>query len=416
MLKRFQRRFVAITMALVLVVSAVAFAALGVLTYSNLRSSVDQTLDNALNYGGSYTELPYLGGSDSRGNWLPSHSVTVTWDGSIYADSGQSTQMSAELLQSAVSAALTQLDANGYAKGRISSSSLYFKVQPGKLGYRVAFVDGSSFESSVHRLGLTLAGAWVLLMLALFAITVFLSRYAAKPVAEAWANQQRFIADASHELKTPLTVILADTAILVQDPDKTVGEQGKWLEGISSEAERMRHLTEDLLALAQADAKQDEPPSLCRVDLSQLTQRAVLQFEAAAFERGLMIEEDIEPQVEVMGLPDKLEGMLKTLLENACKYGAGYGQPIGVSLKRQHGSAVLAVRNGGEPIPAQDLPHVFERFYRSDRSRAQSGESASFGLGLAIAKATAELCKGGIAAESGEDGTVFTVTLPLARS
>lgn len=415
MLKRFQRRFVAITMALVALVSVVAFAALGVLTYDNLKSTVDQTLDSALDHGGSYSELPYLGGGDVRGNWLPSHSVTVTWNGAIYADSDQNTQMNAELLQSAVSAALAQVDANGNAAGRISSTQLYFKVQPSKLGYRVAFVDGSSFEASVHRMGLALAGAWLLLMLALLAVTVYLSRYVTRPVVQAWENQQRFIADASHELKTPLTAILADASILAREPDKTVREQQMWLDGISSEAERMRRLTEDMLSLAQADAGQEVAPAMVRVDLSQLVERACLQFEPAAFERGLVIEDGIEPGIEVMGSADKLEGMVKTLLENACKYGAGSGTPVTVGLRRQHGSALLSVGNGGDPIPPEDLPHVFERFYRSDKSRVQDGESLSFGLGLAIAKSTAELHKGSIKAESGAGGTVFSVSLPLAR-
>ena len=415
MLKRFQRRFVAITMALVALVSVVAFAALGALTYDNLKSTVDQTLDSALDHGGSYSELPYLGGGDVRGNWLPSHSVPVTWNGAIYADSDQNTQMNAELLQSAVSAALAQVDANGNAAGRISSTQLYFKVQPSKLGYRVAFVDGSSFEASVHRMGLALAGAWLLLMLALLAVTVFLSRYVTRPVVQAWENQQRFIADASHELKTPLTAILADASILAREPDKTVREQQMWLDGISSEAERMRRLTEDMLSLAQADAGQEAAPAMVRVDLSQLVERACLQFEPAAFERGLVIEDGIEPGIEVMGSADKLEGMVKTLLENACKYGAGSGTPVTVGLRRQHGSALLSVGNGGDPIPPEDLPHVFERFYRSDKSRVQDGESLSFGLGLAIAKSTAELHKGSIEAESGAGGTVFSVSLPLAR-
>ena len=323
--------------------------------------------------------------------------------------------MNAELLQSAVSAALAQVDASGKAAGRISSTQLYFKVQPSKLGYRVAFVDGSSFEASVHRMGLALAGAWLLLMLALLAVTVFLSRYVTRPVVQAWENQQRFIADASHELKTPLTAILADASILAREPDKTVREQQMWLDGISSEAERMRRLTEDMLSLAQADAGQEGAPAMVRVDLSQLVERACLQFEPAAFERGLVIEDGIEPGIEVMGSADKLEGMVKTLLENACKYGAGSGAPVTVGLRRQHGSALLSVGNGGAPIPPEDLPHVFERFYRSDKSRVQDGESLSFGLGLAIAKSTAELHKGSIKAESSADGTVFSVALPLAK-
>ena len=413
MLKRFQRRFVAITMALVALVSVVAFAALGALTYDNLKSTVDQTLDSALDHGGSYSELPYLGGGDVRGNWLPSHSVTVTWNGAIYADSDQNTQMNAELLQSAVSAALAQVDASGKAAGRISSTQLYFKVQPSKLGYRVAFVDGSSFEASVHRMGLALAGAWLLLMLALLAVTVFLSRYVTRPVVQAWENQQRFIADASHELKTPLTAILADASILAREPDKTVREQQMWLDGISSEAERMRRLTEDMLSLAQADAGQEAAPAMVRVDLSQLVERACLQFEPAAFERGLVIEDGIEPGIEVMGSADKLEGMVKTLLENACKYGAGSGTPVTVGLRRQHGSALLSVGNGGDPIPPEDLPHVFERFYRSDKSRVQDGESLSFGLGLAIAKEIVELHHGRISASSEDEKIRFAVDLPL---
>ena len=402
-------------MAFVAVVSLLAFLGVGVLMHGNLKIGIDQALESALDYGSEQRERPYLGGEGGRAKSLLSYSVTVTWDGTIYADADLDTQMNADVLASAVQTAIDGLDGRASTQGRIEAYNLYYAAKVSALGYRVAFVDSSSFDRSMARMLAMLAVAWLLLMLALLLVAVFLSRYATKPVAEAWENQQRFIADASHELKTPLTVILADAAILGQSPEKTVGEQSKWLEGISSEAERMRHLTEDLLALAQADAKRDEPVALCRVDLSTLAQRAVLQFEAAAFERGLMIEDDVEPGVEVMGLPDKLESLLKTLLENACKYEAGSGQPIAVTLKRCQGAAVLEVRNGGTPIPAQDLPHVFERFYRSDKSRTQGGESASFGLGLAIAKSTAELHKGSIAADSGADGTVFTVTLPLAR-
>lgn len=402
-------------MAFVAVVSLLAFLGVGVLMHGNLKTGIDQALESALDYGSEQRERPYLGAEGGRANSLLSYSVTVTWDGTIYADADLDTQMNADVLASAVQTAIDGLDGKASTQGRIEAYNLYYAAKVSALGYRVAFVDSSSFDRSMARMLAMLAVAWLLLMLALLLVAVFLSRYATKPVAEAWENQQRFIADASHELKTPLTVILADAAILGQSPEKTVGEQSKWLEGISSEAERMRHLTEDLLALAQADAKRDEPVALCRVDLSTLAQRAVLQFEAAAFERGLVIEDGIEPGIEVMGSADKLEGMVKTLLENACKYGAGSGAPVTVSLRRQHGSALLSVGNGGAPIPPEDLPHVFERFYRSDKSRVQDGESLSFGLGLAIAKSTAELHKGSIKAESSADGTVFSVALPLAK-
>ena len=233
-------------------------------------------------------------------------------------------------------------------------------------------------------------------------------------MAAAWENQQRFIADASHELKTPLTVILADASILAQSPQKTVAEQQNWIDDITSEAERMRRLTEEMLTLARADAGEQVIPTMSCVDLSQLTQRVALQFEPAAFERGLIINDDIETGLEVMGAQDRLDNLLKTLLENACKYGVGSGEPVTVTLKREGKRAVLRVSNGGA-IPPEDLPHVFDRFYRSDKSRVQEGESLSFGLGLSIAKSTAELHGGNITVSSGAGITTFTVGLPLVK-
>ena len=404
-------------MALLAIVSAAAFCGMGYMTQQNILSNIENALSGAIEETQT-SGLPYIGhdGSGKRKSQssIPAYCVTVTWDGSIYADSNLITQMDEDVLKNAVATAVNAC--NGLAaQGNISDYSLYFKIVPKDLGYRIAFADSSSYEQTIKATVGTFAAAWVALMIVLFAITMYLARYVTQPVRTAWENQQRFIADASHELKTPLTVILADASILAKNPDKTMREQQTWLKGISSEAERMQHLTEDLLTLAQADAGSSMTPAMCDVDLSQLAQRACLQFEAAAFERGLMIEDDIEDGIHVMGAPDKLDGLLKTLLENACKYGAQSSNPVRISLKRERNMARLSVQNGGSPIPAKDLPHVFERFYRSDKSRANSTDSASFGLGLAIAKSTAEQHKGTIEVQSDEHATTFTVTLPLAK-
>ena len=404
-------------MALLAVVSAAAFFAMGYMTQQNVLSNIENALSSAVDQTRS-EDLPFIGrdgaGNSSSQTSIPAYCVTVTWDGSIYADSNLVTQMDEDVLKSAVATAVNASDGVA-AQGNIADYSLYFKIVPKDLGYRIAFVDSSSYEQTMRATVVSFAAAWVALMVVLFAITMFMARFVTQPVAAAWETQQRFIADASHELKTPLTVILADASILAKNPDKTIREQEPWLEGISSEASRMQHLTEDLLTLAQADAGMSAKPTMCDVDLSQLTQRACLQFEAAAFERGLMIEDDIKDGIHVTGAPDKLDGLLKTLLENACKYGSASSEPVRIRLERDRSSARLSVQNGGNPIPPEDIPHVFDRFYRSDKSRANSSDSASFGLGLAIAKSTAELHRGAISVTSDEHATTFTVTLPLAK-
>ena len=404
-------------MALLATVSLAAFSAMGYMTRQNMLTSIEGTLSSAVDGESHNGDLPFIGhsgsGSKDGKTAVPAYCVTVTWDGSIYADSNLVTQMDEDVLRSAVATAVNSSNGN-VAQGSIADYSLYYKIVPKDLGYRIAFVDSSSYDTAIRATLASFVVAWVVLMAALFIITVFMARFVAKPVEAAWENQQRFIADASHELKTPLTVIMADASILAKNPDRTVREQSTWVEGISSEAERMRHLTEDLLALAQADAGINAAPVMTQIDFSQLVERACLQFEPAAFERGLMIEDDIEEGLHVSGAHDKLDGLLKTLLENACKYGAGSSKPVKVKLAHEKSCAVLSITNSGNAIAAEDLPHVFERFYKSDKSRTQDGESASFGLGLAIAKSTAELHHGTISATSSAEGTTFTVKLPLA--
>jgi two-component system sensor histidine kinase CiaH len=182
------------------------------------------------------------------------------------------------------------------------------------------------------------------------------------------------------------------------------------------EAQGMRILTEDLLSMAKVE---EAPPVLSeaqQVDFSQLTEKTVLQFEAVAFEQKVSFEEDIAVGVAVRGEEAQLDNLLRALVENACKY-AGAGGNVSITLFAKQGSAILAVRNTGKVIAPADLPHVFERFYRSDKARLH-GEGPDvedgFGLGLAIAESIVEAHRGTIGVTSSEmEGTVFTVRLPL---
>ena len=205
-----------------------------------------------------------------------------------------------------------------------------------------------------------------------FVISLMLSGLALKPAEEAWEQQRRLVADASHERKTPLTVILTNTGILLAHSGDTIAQQQKWVEYIWDEAQRMRALVEDLLFLAKSDAGKETSPVTAPVDVSELTWSALLPFEPVAFEQGVEMESEIADQLTVQGNADQLRRLVAILLDNAVKY-AGNGDRVKLVLSRpERGGVCLTVHNTGPAIPPEHLPHLFERFYRADDSRART--------------------------------------------
>ena len=426
MIGSFRRRFVATTMVLVGVVSLVTFIGIAAMSYQQTKGVLDDALEYAAESRQTDTfTLPDLGDDSSqeigaRESGVPVYLVSVYTDFastsySIVVNQSSTALMSDEITETAVREVLERVE-GGRELGSLAGEGLYYYSVTTSYGYRIAFADSSLvMDDFMDRIWM-LVGLWVLLMLGMLAVTVYLSRIVARPVERAWADQQRFIADASHELKTPLTVILANASILSSDKDKTVAEQEVWVEGITEEAERMRHLTESMLTLAQEDAGVDGKRDMAPLDFSALVEGQILVFDAVAFERSLTIAGDIDEGVRVVGDEARLVNLVKTLLENACKY-ARAGSEIDVGLRAVRGDAQLTVSNDGETIPADELPHLFDRFYRSDRARSsgETGETASFGLGLSIAKSTAQAHGGSISAASADSRTTFTVKIPLAK-
>ena len=246
-------------------------------------------------------------------------------------------------------------------------------------------------------------------------ISIGLSGWMIKPVEEAWQQQQQFVADASHELKTPLAVIIANTQILMAD-DKIANDSRRWIESTQDEATHMRNLVEELLELARTDEAGGNAQVMQHnpVDFSDLVDSACLEYDAIAFERGTFIDEEVDEGIVVAGDTEWLERLVKILIENACKYTRG-DSPVHVRLTDEGKRCTLSVNNKGDVIDAEDLPHVFDRFYRTDKARTRGNETGGFGLGLAIAKGITESHKGTIACTSNEvEGTTFTVTLPQA--
>jgi two-component system, OmpR family, sensor kinase len=221
----------------------------------------------------------------------------------------------------------------------------------------------------------------------------------------AFAQQQQFTADAAHELRTPVSVMLtqAQTAL---NRERTAPEYRETVEACRRAAQRMRRLIESLLALARLDAGQ-EPMKRLDFDLSQTAGDGVELVRPLADERGVKIICDLPP-LKVVGDSERIAQVITNLLTNAIQYNRDGGE-VRVKLERQDGFAILMVGDTGPGISAEDLPHVFERFYRADKSRSTGGN----GLGLSISRAIVEAHGGTIEVASEENvGTTFTVRLP----
>ena len=375
-------------------------------------SSDDSPATGAGAAGGAFSGMtpPEIGGRRAEGeSVIPVVVYALEDDGGMtVVPSSTTASIADDVLSDAASAVLQKGEGSGF----LDAFGLFYSKRAVGGTTFVAFADASA-ASSWQSLALTLAAVGVGALAVFLVISVFFSRWALGPVARAWDQQQRFVADASHELKTPLTVILANTSILRAHPERSVASQSQWIESTQSEAERMQELVRDMLDLAGPEHAETVREH-ARVDLTDLVEGGLLQFESVAFERNVSLASDIDRDVSVTGDASRLRRLVTTLLDNACKY-VEEGGRIAVTLRQTARRIELHVHNTGTVIAEEDLPHVFDRFYRADKARTRS--EGSYGLGLAIAREITEEHGGTITATSDEtNGTTFTVTLPLRSS
>lgn len=423
MMKKLRRKFIATNMILVSIVLFAVFAVQTFSTYQRAREQVERAELQALEWV-KRAELPSFefvpkrdeppaeaqrpeksGGKkdDKAFAFIPAFAVEADEDGQVLRfQAGPGSTITGSNAQALVDQAMAQPG----AKGELSGQGLAYlcRAEDGKLLF--AFADNSSVGQAVGNQLLVSLLISAAALLAFYLISRFLARLSLRPVETAWEQQRQFVADASHELKTPLAVILANTDIIAAHPEDTVDSQSKWLGYIREEAQRMRSLVEDLLFLAKSDA-QKLPLHLQQVRLSELVTASLLSFEPLAFEAGVTLSGDVASGIAIQGDEGQLRRLVVILLDNAVKYAGAQGA-VDVTLKEVQGKAQLAVHNTGPAIPAEHLPHLFERFYRSDAARARA--SGGYGLGLAIAQSIVESHGGKIAAVSTpQDGTTFTV-------
>jgi signal transduction histidine kinase len=250
----------------------------------------------------------------------------------------------------------------------------------------IRFLDVTDSSRMIRSMAFTLTGLIVAILVIFFFISRFFANRAIRPMEEAWEKQSRFITDASHELKTPLSVISANCGVLYEGKEETVGSQLKWVDSIMRATDRMAGLVSYMMSLVSMEDIQLELKSTL-FDLSKAVSDAADEIEAPLLEKGLTIQRDIEPGVEIESDRVHIGRVLSILLDNAVKYTNNSGY-INISLVKDNHKAICMVRNSGEGIPAEDLPRLFDRFYRGDPARAST--TVGYGLGLSIANAIAK--------------------------
>ncbi len=241
-------------------------------------------------------------------------------------------------------------------------------------------------NSHVTRLGVTLLSVGVILELLIFAVSSIIAEQLVKPVQEAYEQQREFIANASHELKTPIAAIRANFEALDV-------EEEPWTDNIDLELDKAQNLVRDLLLLARMDGRVEKAPKK-RCDLSEIVKKHVKAIEVRL--DGKKLKTDIAEDVVATLVQDDFVQILSILLDNAAKYAKSW---VSVELKNNY----VKVENDGKEIPAAKMEHIFERFYQVDKT------ATGVGLGLSIAKSAADHNDWEIIADSNKKSTSFTL-------
>lgn len=405
MIKRLRKSIILMNMSFVGIVLLLVFSIICVNNYSTSRNDLERGLSQALAHSNMGNQPPpdIIGNKERKEKNSPVNSyVAVITDknGNIISSYENNATIADNDLQGAVNIAFE----SSRRSGEISEYKLMYVKDDSFEGIKIAFADTSSMYASLRNTIIICVSLFAGSMVIIFLISLALSGLAVKPVNKAWMQQKQFVADASHELKTPLTVILANNNIMMSHKNATIEEERKWLESTDDEAKHMKKLIDQMLFLAKSDAEQTKA-EITDVNISEITEGTVLNFEPVAYEKNIIINYNIQPGITVRGDKTALTQLTHILIDNAVKYTDVNGR-VSVTLDKAGDSCRLSVNNSGNAIAKEDLPHLFDRFYRADKSRHDGG----YGLGLSIASDIVKNHRGKISVESGEsNGTTFCV-------
>lgn len=407
MINRLRRQFIVIAMISVTLMVFLMTVSINVVNFLSTDRALDDTLQMIYENQGM---IPHFTGGKPgkppRGQFTPETPYSTRYFVLYYSGDG-----TLDMVDMKHIAAVTEEDADSFLSfvlGRgegmgYEEQYKYYVVRAGEDRYMAIFLDCQRELHSVRTfavISLLVAAACVALV---YLLIWFFSKKAIEPTVKSVEKQKQFITDASHELKTPLTVIATSLKVLEME----VGEQ-KWIGKAQAQTEKMSELVNDLVTLARMD--EEKPPlRFVRLDLSGLVTETAESFRDFAAARGHALEVDAAPGLFCCGDEYAIRQLVSILLDNAVKY-ADDGGVIRFSLEKSKKGPVLRASNSCTGLDAKKLDQLFDRFYRPDYSRSK--QTGGFGLGLSIARSIVETHKGSIRAECPEKGLIqFVVVL-----
>lgn len=408
MLHKLKIRFVAISMSLVSIILIIIFSCIYFLVYSTVDNKASEDLKKSLKEIAQNEEANRLNnGLEVRFKTFDDTYIYDITDKPVLVDSNTGGEYSES--GGNINKVVKTVKRRHKPKGLIEEYYIKYLVFNKNGSEYLAIITVTSLISMLFSLKSMLISVFLITFVIMLFITWYLSSLALAPVEKAWVLQKQFIGDASHELKTPLTVILANLKILKRYNNLTE-EENKWVDNTHDEAIRMKGLIEEMLYLAKGDVEETHL-QFSDVNFSELVEEVLLTFESIAFEKGLELKYDgIEKDIHINGSRSHLKRLIIILVDNACKYSES-GNDVNVELTKKDKKVIFKITSIGEVIHKENGKKIFERFVRESESRARNTEGG-FGLGLAIAKKITEFHKGKIRWEPYEDkGNTFIIEL-----
>ncbi len=403
MVKRIKRRFILLAMLALAATLLVTFGSV----YGALRRSVTKEADEligiiALN-GGSlpYTDLRAFGMNEETPYSTRYYVIWLDEDGAFLSSNMQHIAIgtAAQIRQQ-----MTEILQRGKAKGYVGTSRYnVFAVEDGA-AYMAVVLDRSASLGTLRALSLMMLLTAVAVLVLVFALLLWLSRYAVRPFEKNQERQRQFITDASHELKTPLAVISSNAEVL----EMTEGEN-KWLTNIKTQTARISQMVASLIELSKMEEEKEAEEPRQEIDLSEVVSHTAEGFAAAAQTRGMAIETAIEPDVRITAYLEDMTRLAGILMDNAVKYTDERGL-LRVSLTKKGKKALLCVENSCTGLTEAEVSHLFDRFYRADSSRSR--DTGGYGIGLSLAQMLVQRQKGKLTAECSPEGIIsFTAEI-----
>lgn len=397
MIKRLRRKFIVITMCSILAVLGGIIGGINLANYISINQRADEKLDFLTENKGNF---PHQGEEPGKKPLPAGMSPEAPFETRYFTViiNAENEVMSADIGRIA---AIPKQTAEEYAEALYENGKREgFK---GQYKYRAVDVDegtmyvfldcGRELSTFYSFLAMSLLISISGLLL-VFVLVLFFSKLAVGPVAESYEKQKRFITDASHEIKTPLTIIDANAEVLEME-----NGENEWTEGIKNQVRRLAALTEKLVFLSRMD-EEHAKLRMTEFSLSDAVTETVQSFEAVAEMQGKELQTELAPGISFYGDESMLRQMFSLLLDNAVKY-SGENGVIRLTLQKTDRHVEFMLWNTVPDIKQGNLDILFERFYRPDSSR--NSETGGYGIGLSAAKAIVTAHKGKIHARS-EDG------------